>query len=69
MMNASVSGLEQILSALKSNIDAFNTRCNSCENLRNIWHTDSEVWKETFNEKMDNLEDHMKEIKKQLLFK
>lgn len=31
--------------------------------------TQNEVWKESVKEKLDNLEDHMKEIKKQLLFR
>lgn len=43
MMNRSINGLEQILSALKANTEAFNTRCNSCEHVRNEWHTDNEV--------------------------
>lgn len=68
-MRSSTDKLDKTLSALKEAVDKFDTRCDGCEQLRNNEHTDSEVQRETFNEKLDNLEDHMKEVKKQLLFK
>lgn len=69
LMQTMMSRIEQLLSNVKIGVDGFDSRCDACEQRLNSWHTDAEVWKETTNEKMDNLEDHMKEIKKQLLFK
>lgn len=69
IVQETMNRIEQLLKNVKTGVDNFDSRCDACKQLRNSWHVDSEVWKETMNEKIDNLEDHMKEIKKQLLFK
>jgi len=47
----------------------FYQRCKKCDHFHMGEHTDSQVWRHTAKEQLDNLEDHMKEIKKQLMFK
>jgi hypothetical protein len=57
------------IDGLGNNWVRFNAQCSDCAKHRVELDKEYAVWRESVNEKFDQVEDNLKEIKKTLLFK